>query len=236
MKWFKHQSMARNDEKISRLEDKCGLEGYGFYFKMLEIVAEVVDSTDKCDVTYSMSRWGRQTNVTTKKWLYLAQCCADVGLMMMCRGADEGLTNSCRGADDITINIPNLLKYRDNHTKNLQATCKQELEEDTEEEEDIDIHKKRLQTSFDNFYKCYPKKVGKTKALSAWKKLKPNDDLVEKIIDAVEKSKLTHGWIKDGGEFIPYPASWLNAKRWEDEIDIVPIRVVEVVKEKRYFN
>lgn len=128
MKWFKHQSTARNDEKIARLEDKCGLEGYGFYFKMLELVAEVIDSTDRCEVTYSMSRWGRQTNVTTKKWLFLSSCCADVGLMIVQR---------CN--DDITVNIPNLLKYRDNHTKNLQVTSKQDKEEykeDKEKEED----------------------------------------------------------------------------------------------------
>lgn len=125
MKWFKHQSAARNDEKIARLEDKCGLEGYGFYFKMLEIVAEVIDSTDRCEVTYSMSRWGRQTNVTTKKWLFLSSCCADVGLMIVQR---------CN--DDITVNIPNLLKYRDNHTKNLQVTSKQEKEKEIEKERD----------------------------------------------------------------------------------------------------
>ena len=25
-------------------------------------------------------------------------------------------------------------------------------------------------------------------------------------------------WKKSGGEFIPYPASWLNARGWEDEL------------------
>ena len=24
-------------------------------------------------------------------------------------------------------------------------------------------------------------------------------------------------WKKDNGQFIPYPTSWLNQKRWEDE-------------------
>lgn len=124
MKWFKHQSGARNDEKISRLEDRAGLEGYGFYFKMLEIVAEIMDSTDKHEVTYSMSRWGRQTNITTKKFLTLVQCCADVGLMLV-----------QRGGDDITVRIPNILKHRDNHTKNLQATCKQELDKEVDKEQ-----------------------------------------------------------------------------------------------------
>jgi hypothetical protein len=125
VKWFKHQSSARNDERLSRLEDKAGLEGYGFYFKMLEIVAEVIDETDRHEVTYSLSRWGRQANITSKKFIFLAQCCADVGLMLV-----------QRSSDDYTIKIPNLLKYRDNHTKNLQATSKQEVEIDTEKEKE----------------------------------------------------------------------------------------------------
>lgn len=130
MKWFKHQSNARNDERLSRLEDKCGLEGYGFYFKMLEIVAEVIDITDRHEVTYSLSRWGRQANISTKKYLYLVQCCADVGLMLI-----------QRDADDMTVKIPNLLKYRDNHTKNLQVTNKQDKEEDKEEDIDKELEK-----------------------------------------------------------------------------------------------
>lgn len=73
MKWFKHLSVARNDERIARLEDKAGLEGYGFYFKMLEIVAEVVDASDKCEVTFSLTRWGRQANITSKKFLNLSR-------------------------------------------------------------------------------------------------------------------------------------------------------------------
>lgn len=124
MKWFKHQASARNDERIARLEDKAGLEGYGFYFKMLEIVAEVIDGTDRCEVTYSLSRWGRQSNISTKKFMTLVQCCSDVGLMLV-----------QRAGDDMTVKIPNLLKYRDNHTKNLQAACKQEVEEETEIEQ-----------------------------------------------------------------------------------------------------
>jgi len=124
MKWFKHFSTARNDEKIARLEDKTGIEGYGFYFKMLEIVAEVIDETDKHEVTYSLSRWGRQTNITSKKFLFLCQCCSDVGLM-----------NVQRHDDNVTVKIANLLKFRDNHTKNLQATNKQDKEVDKDKDE-----------------------------------------------------------------------------------------------------
>ena len=128
IKWFKHLSGARNGEKIARLEDKCGLEGYGFYFKMLEIVAGFVDESDCFEVTYSVSRWGRQTNISTKKFLYLTQCCADVGLMLV-----------QRAGDDMLVKIPNILKYRDNHTKNLQATGKQEQEKELDKDKDKDI-------------------------------------------------------------------------------------------------
>lgn len=137
MKWFKHLSTARNDERLSKLEDKCGLEGYGFYFKMLEIVSEVMDSTELHERTYSLSRWGRQANISTKKFLYLAQCCSDVGLMLV----------QC-APDVVTVKIPKLLKHRDNYTKNLQATYKQEVEEEVEREEkiEVEVEKKEKKT------------------------------------------------------------------------------------------
>lgn len=71
--------------------------------------------------------------------------------------------------------------------------------------------------SFDDFWKAYPKKVSKANALKAWKKLKPNDDLVREILSALEEQKQSSQWQKDNGQFIPYPATWLNGRRWEDE-------------------
>jgi len=75
---------------------------------------------------------------------------------------------------------------------------------------------------FEKFYKAYPKKKGKASAEKAWKKLKPNNELVSVILKAVERMKLSTDWQKDGGEYIPHPATWLNGRRWEDEISIPP--------------
>ena len=36
-------------------------------------------------------------------------------------------------------------------------------------------------------------------------------------MDGLERAKRSDQWIKDGGRFIPHPASWLNAARWEDQ-------------------
>jgi len=32
-------------------------------------------------------------------------------------------------------------------------------------------------------------------------------------------AKKSPEWTKDNGKYIPYPATWLNAKGWEDELD-----------------
>ena len=72
---------------------------------------------------------------------------------------------------------------------------------------------------FDLFWKEYPKKRGKGPAERAWLKIAPNNGLYETIISAITKQKAWPDWVKDQGQFIPYPASWLNQKRWEDEIE-----------------
>ena len=70
---------------------------------------------------------------------------------------------------------------------------------------------------FSDFWSAYPKKVAKPDAERAWNKLNADDDLVERIIDDVERRKTGPEWIKDNGMYIPYPATYLNQHRWEDE-------------------
>ena len=74
----------------------------------------------------------------------------------------------------------------------------------------------------EKFWLAYPKKVGKGAALNSWKKIKPSNGTVEKIIGAVEYQKKDHQWSRDGGRFIPNPATWLNQRRWDDEGCTVP--------------
>lgn len=74
---------------------------------------------------------------------------------------------------------------------------------------------------FAKFWQAYPRRVGKANALKAWGKLSPDDDLTEKIVGAVERQKRTDQWQRDEGRYIPHPATWLNQRRWEDEIEPV---------------
>ena len=70
---------------------------------------------------------------------------------------------------------------------------------------------------FDRFWGAYPRKVSKADARKAFAKLNPDAELVEAMLRALDWQKRLPEWTKDGGQFIPYPATWLNARRWEDE-------------------
>ncbi|MEH6565585.1 MAG: phage replication protein [Halopseudomonas sp.] len=71
---------------------------------------------------------------------------------------------------------------------------------------------------FAKFYRLYPNKKGKANAVKAWNKLKLTDDLINQIFDGLARYCVSADWLKDGGQFVPHPATWLNGKRWEDEV------------------
>lgn len=72
---------------------------------------------------------------------------------------------------------------------------------------------------FASFWEQYPKKVAKPQAKKAWKKIKPHGHVLTALMEGLEQQKTCGDWQKDAGKFIPHPATWLNGRRWEDEID-----------------
>ena len=89
------------------------------------------------------------------------------------------------------------------------------------------ITEESLQDRFERFWKAYPKKKAKDKAESWFKRRKPTIELVDIMIEAIQKFMKTEDWIKENGKFIPYPATWLNGGRWKDEIDSDVVKRVE---------
>jgi hypothetical protein len=70
---------------------------------------------------------------------------------------------------------------------------------------------------FASFWKLYPNKVGKKDAAKAFTKLKVTQPLFDVIAQALANQAMSLAWRKDGGAFIPHPATWLNGERWKDE-------------------
>lgn len=71
---------------------------------------------------------------------------------------------------------------------------------------------------FEQFWAAYPKKKSKGQAEKAFSKINPDEQLLATMIATIERAKTSEDWIKDQGRYIPHPATWLNAKGWEDEI------------------
>ena len=72
-------------------------------------------------------------------------------------------------------------------------------------------------SGFDEFWAVYPNKRDKSKACELWQKLAPDAALKKQIIAAVKQQAKSDEWTKDGGQFVPYPSTWLRRRRWEDE-------------------
>ena len=73
---------------------------------------------------------------------------------------------------------------------------------------------------FLQFWERYPRKTSKGDAWKAWVKLSPP---LSAVLDALSWQVNQPGWTKDEGQFVPYPASWLNARGWEDEVFHAPL-------------
>lgn len=70
---------------------------------------------------------------------------------------------------------------------------------------------------FEMFWAAFPRKIGKGDARAAWKTFKCDANL-EAILRAVGKARESADWQKDGGQFIPHPATWLRREGWSDEL------------------
>jgi hypothetical protein len=78
------------------------------------------------------------------------------------------------------------------------------------------------ESNFQKFWSAYPRKVGKDAAAKAFEKRKVDYVLLGAIMAALEEQKQSQQWQRDGGQYIPHPATWLNQGRWQDVVESEP--------------
>lgn len=71
---------------------------------------------------------------------------------------------------------------------------------------------------FEEFYEKYPKKVKKQSVRKWFQRNKPSGELFSSMMSSLEQFRGCKDWLKDKGQYIPYPSTWLNGRRWEDEV------------------
>ena len=119
------------------------------------------------------------------------------------------------------VTICNYNEYQDNKREiNQQLTNNQPTTNHKQEYKECNNKNKDINTlgDFKIFWETYPKKKSKGQAEKVWQKLKPDEQLLAAMVAKIEQAKTSDEWQKDCGKFIPHPATWLNAKGWEDEI------------------
>jgi hypothetical protein len=74
---------------------------------------------------------------------------------------------------------------------------------------------------FSHFWAKYPRRTQKANALRSWSKLKPHDR-----IEALARLPEHVAWWQQSRtepQFVPHPATWINQRRWEDQLpDLTP--------------
>lgn len=71
---------------------------------------------------------------------------------------------------------------------------------------------------FEAFWSAYPRKLAKAQAAKAFARLKPDESLLARILASLQAQAAGEAWQRDGGRFVPHAATWLNGRRWEDEL------------------
>ena len=70
---------------------------------------------------------------------------------------------------------------------------------------------------FDDFWKAYPRKSNKSFARKVFEKLKVDQQLFDRMVQAINLQNKTV-WKDKDQQYIPHPSTWLNGERWEDEV------------------
>jgi hypothetical protein len=70
---------------------------------------------------------------------------------------------------------------------------------------------------FDGFWRCYPIHKAKQDAIRAWDKLRPRPELIDTMAKALKVQMATEEWQRGIG--VPYASTWINQRRWEDEVN-----------------
>lgn len=94
------------DEKLSDLVDERGLDGYGFWWRLLEIIAEQTTNQHPPELIYSPQAWAAKFKARSDRVSVYFQLFANSGLISFCIVGTKW-----------KVSVHNVLKYRDEYTE-----------------------------------------------------------------------------------------------------------------------
>jgi hypothetical protein len=122
----------------------------------------------------------------------------------------ESIPQGAEAIPEITVEITSDNTHNHSQPKQLPPPTR----ENPESEKSAPPNKKNdtaVLEEFLTFWQAYPRKVSKHNARRAWEKHRPN---LDEVLPALERAK--QEW--NDPKYIPHPATWINGRRWEDEV------------------
>ena len=77
---------------------------------------------------------------------------------------------------------------------------------------------KTKEDKFNQFWSLYPRKVKKFVARRTWNRLSKKE--IDEIFKVLEDHMIR--WKETEIQYVPHASTWLNQKRWEDELEPLP--------------
>jgi hypothetical protein len=223
--YFPHY--VRHGQTMEILEQKYGLSGYAFWFKLLERLGDTDGHFLDCKNPIVWNFLQSKTHQDEKTTVEILNLLSDLqaidaylwkhGKIIWCQNFVDNIADAYRNrVIDIppkpTINKDKSISNGVSDVRNPERRGEERIEEKTLVRNSSDGD-----NGFSIFWKNYPKKIGKKAALNAWKKARGKPPL-KKIVDALAEQKASVNWLKDDGQYIPNPATWINQGRWDDEV------------------
>lgn len=236
---------CQQDDKLDLLEDEFGLTGFGVVIKLfmriygiegyycnwdddvalsfasrvartdVDTVQSIVQAAIRRDIFDKdmYERYGILTSMAVQK-----QCFFVYARRKSQKIKDEYLLLSdAENQIDVDRNGDSASKNGDSAYRNEQRTPKDTKPDDTKPDQTKGNHSRACDSGFDRFWEAYPNKKARRDAERAWKKLSPGPNLQKRILHDVTMKAASVEWTKEGGRFVPYPASYIRGERWNDE-------------------
>jgi hypothetical protein len=216
---------TRQDEKVAAYLALCGakrIEGYGFFWSLLEVVASTIDAKSNCcTITYPLTTWSRLLYCHHHSvGKYIGNL--EVTGIVTCKWQESNLQ----------VTIPNILKYRDEYSRKSgqhpeSVRTKEQIQSKIQiQSKDIPptpfpkTRQKQALTSeqkvwFAQFWGRFWRRTGKGAAEDSFRKGVVTAESFDAVMVALELQ--SPGMLQREPNMRPMPSTWLNQRRWEDD-------------------
>lgn len=208
--YFSHDANARNDVKIIKLRRVLGLEGYAIYFCLIEVLREQKDHklplSSVSDIAFDLRTSEEKVNGVISGF--------DLFLIEQDNFFSARLLRSMENYNETKVKLSEAGKKGNEKRWGQQVLLLPQSGGDRDAIALKEIKGKEKYILFDNFWGIYGYKVSRQEAERSWGKLKDEEklDCIAKLPNWLEHQKATK-------KFLPYPSTFLNQKRWTDELE-----------------